>query len=444
MFLSSRISLLFLSVCLISLPLSAQNALSDSVAVMYQRYFQLEARHIALQDSLMRVSGQVNQVSLQSQALPSLEDSVRAANSRYRQVNQQVQSLNNTLSGSLQQVNRLTQNDLLSKESRLQNRKLQIIQTAKFLKAANNSYDAIAAALATSDYLNDVGSLNSPTNTDLGFSLKDDIGELLDQQIIKNNGKFNGKDPSKFKAIVDALIESPITTAVTSAVPALSSIRAVVDLVSSVIVREKDVSVDDFQAFKQSLSKYLNHYEELAQASYDFNGNLDNLKIKTEALRTVMQGFAVERVNALVPQAIPPDQDDYPINDIIFIHYQWDQLEPKINDIIAGYTSSRGQVNYEQALSDPRMEYPLYVITQAQFISQELESITNEYVSAYQLYHDRLLQILARSKSLSKDTAKVDAKRKELDEKLSLLIQTFRNNVKIREVNQAMLQIPAY
>ena len=427
--------------------LTAQG-MADSVAAIYTRYLQLEAKNKQLQDSLKRVSGQFSQISVQVNTLKgekdALEDSVAKIQYGYVQVTEQVSGLNNTLSGSLQQVNRLTENDLLSKESRLRNRKFQIIRTAKFLKVANNSYDAIAAALATSDYLNEVGSLNSPTNEDLGFSLQDEITELLDQQIIKNNSKFNDKDPNKFKSMVQALIESPITTAVTSAVPALSSIRAVVDLVSSVIVREKDVSVEDFQKFKGSLSKYLTHYEALAQASYDFNSNLDNLKVKTEALRTVMTTFTKDRVNTLVPNALPPDAEDYPINDLLFIHYQWDHLEPKIDEILAAYRDNRGRTDYQKALTEPRLDYPLYVVTQAQFISQELESITNEYVSAYQLYHDRLKRILTDSKALSKDVSKVDAKRQELDEKLTLLVKTFRLNVKIREVNQALLEIPAY
>ncbi|MDX2250391.1 MAG: hypothetical protein SF052_26645 [Bacteroidia bacterium] len=399
--------------------LSGQS-LSDSVAAIYKQYFILQAEKTALEDSLNKVK------------------------TNFKNVQNQITGLNTDLSSSLQQVNKLTESDLLSKESRLKTKKEKIVTTARFIRAATHSFDAIDAALAQSEYLNDVGLLNSPTNEELGFSLNTEIIQLIDQQIIKSNTKFNDRNPTKFLEIVKTIVESPITTALTSSVPALSSISAVVDLVSSTIVKEKDVSVEDFKKFKESLGKYINHYEALARASYDFNSNLDKLKVKTEALRTLMGTFTVDRVNTLYPETISNGPTTIPINDLISKHYRPEELDNQINKIIEVHKDRRGNLDYQKALNEPRLNYPLYAANQAQFIQQELESVSNEYISTYKLYHSRLMEILDKSKTLSKNTAKVDQKRTELDEKLKRLIQTFHNNVKISEVNLTLQQIPNY
>ncbi|RMG59561.1 MAG: hypothetical protein D6722_22065 [Bacteroidetes bacterium] len=364
--------------------LPAQGNLADSVALVYQQYLQIQQRNQALADSLrhlgrnfMIVNGRVTELDARNQALL---DSLARMQAGLGDVGTRLSGLNDELSGSLTQVQRLTRNDLLSKEARLQNRKAKIVATARFVKAATASFDAIDAALATSDYLSVVGQLNSPTNNDLGFSLNEEIIELLDEQIIKGNPRFNDKDPAKFREVVQTIMENPITTAVTSSVPALSAIRAVVDLVSGVVIKDKEVNVDDFKAFKASLAVYIRHYEELAQASYDFNANIDKLKVKANALRTILGTYTTDRINTLMPGAVPPG-DAYHLNDLIFTYYQWDKLGPKVDVVIDEYRASpRGAIQFDRAIEDPRLGYPLYALTQAQFIQQELESINRVHL----------------------------------------------------------------
>ncbi|MEZ4773483.1 MAG: hypothetical protein R3D00_09905 [Bacteroidia bacterium] len=412
----------FASLIIILLPgkMLLGQSLSDSVAVIYKQYFMLQVEKAALEDSLNKVK------------------------TNYKNVQNQISGLNTDLSNSLQQVNKLTESDLLSKESRLRTKKEKIVTTARFIRASINSFDAIDAALAQSEYLNDVGLLNSPTNEDLGFSLNTEIIDLIDQQIIKSNPKFNDRNPGKFLEIVKMIVESPITTALTSSVPALSSISAVVDLVSSTVVKEKEVSVDDLKQFKAALGKYISHYEALARASYDFNSNLDKLKVKTEALRTVMDAFVSDRVTTLHPNLTNGSLENVPVHEILGKYYRPEELGYHLDGIVNEYKDRRGNIDYQKALNEPKFNYPLYAANQAQFIQQELESISNEYISTYKLYHTRLMEILDKSKTLSKDTAKVDVKRNELDEKLKRLIQTFNNNVKISEVNLTLQRIPNY
>ncbi|WNJ20731.1 hypothetical protein [Pontibacter sp. G13] len=427
-------------------PLTAQN-LSDSVATVYQNYLLLQTQNKALHDSLTeltegftQLAGQVIYLETESR---TLQDSLQYFTSEYQEVENQLSSLNADLSSNLDQVQKLTKADILSKEGRLKNRRHKIVSTAKFVKNATNSFDAIDAALATTDYLNVVTQLNSPTNDDLGFSLDQEIMRMLDDMIIKGNPKFNDKQPDKFRSMIQNIVANPFSAAVSGFVPALNSIRSVLELVTSVSIRERSVSVKEYQAFKDSLGMYTQHYQHLARATYEFQGVMDKLRVKHEALRTVINTYTLERIQTLVPGVVP-DNDAYQLDELRYSYYEYDQVGYRVDEVIYEYRDTRGRINYQDALNDARLAYPLYALTQAQFIEQELANITNQYVSAYELYHQQLRQVLMASKKLSREPAKVDTKITELDEKLSRVISTFRKNVKAREVHMAMQEIPTY
>lgn len=392
---------------------------ADTITEIYLRFNEIQRKYDLLADSLSRVQ------------------------QGFERIDKRVIVLNDDLSSSLNTLNRLTEDDVLSKETRLKVKKERVLATARFLRSALNSFDAVDAALAQSEYLNDVSQLNSPTNEDLGFSLHEEIIEVLESQIIKSNSRFNEKDPDKFKTFVKTIIENPVVTAISTSVPALVSISSVVNLVSSICVRERGVSAADFQKFREGLKKYITHYEALAQASYDFNSNVDKLKVKTEALREVLRSFTVERINTLSPESVRL-QDTILLSMLLTTHYRPDYLDVRIGNIINEHRNAQYRLNYQSALNDSRLDYPLYAINQALFIQQELEQITNEYISTYQIYHSRLMDILSRSKELSRDPEKVNIKRQNLDTKLDRLVSTFKKNVKIREVNIYLQEIPAY
>src|SRR5690606_30476866 len=126
--------------------------------------------------------------------------------------------------------------------------------TADFINSANVSLNAVTLLDAVTDYLGDIASLNSPSNTDLGFSLSTKITEILNAKIIKGHSKINGGKAEKFLSVVDDIIKSPITNAVSDAIPVVGAIKSVVDLVAATVVRGKDISVNDFSDFKTALT----------------------------------------------------------------------------------------------------------------------------------------------------------------------------------------------
>lgn len=401
----------------------AQNQAADSLVMLYNNYFKLEA-------SSQKMTTKVEDVDSK---LAKLDKSIGG-------IGNEIKHLGENLNSSLEKVNRLTEDDILSKQSRLNTQKEKIIKTCIYVGHASNSFDALDAALAQSDYLSDITKLNNPTNTDLGFSLSDDITILLKQKIIKGNSKFNGRKVGKFLEFVKNIIKNPIVTSITSAIPAVSAISSVVDLVSGIAVRERGVSVKDFTEFKRALDKYIVHYNGLAKANHNFNTNIQNLKIKLEALRTVMNNYTLERIRTINPNAnINTDQEMYKV---IATYYDPTDIQRYINDILKQYEYKNGEVNYTPALNDKRLSYPFYAINQAQFIRQELESLTNEYISSYKDYHKAIKKVLEKSKPLSKKPEKINQKLELLTQKLGRLVSTFEKNVKIDRVNIALQEIP--
>lgn len=403
----------------------AQNA--DSLAQLYQNYMKLWETHQAM-------TGKVE----------SLDKSVQEVDKKLGKISEldgKVTNLNNTLNTNLENVNRLTQNDIFTKKSRLEAQKQKIVNTATFVGYAVNSFDAIDAAFAQSDYMTDISSLNNPNNEELGFSLSDEITKLLDKEIIKGNKKFNGKNAKKFLDIAKNIVEDPFVATFTSAVPGLSAIQGVLGLVSNVIVKEEDVTVEDYKAFKKEMDKFINHYNGLARAEGNFTSNLNNLDMRLEALRTVVNNYTLERVRAIYPEG---EFNRMELSEIIATNYTPLELERNIDRIIAEYNEN-GKMNYTEALDDDRLYYPIYAINQAQFIKQELEALNNEYISSYRNFHKAIKVVLIDSKKLSKDNgASVDKKIMVLDEKLERLISTFEKNVKIGNVVSALNNIPTY
>jgi hypothetical protein len=403
----------------------AQNA--DSLAQLYQNYMKLWETHQTM----------TNKVEL-------LDKSIQEVDKKWGKVTEldgKVSHLNSTLNTNLENVNRLTQNDLFTKKSRLNAQKQKIVNTATFVGYAVNSFDAIDAAFAQSDYMTDISSLNNPNNEELGFSLSDEITKLLNKEIIKGDKKFNGKNAKKFLDVAKNIIEDPFVATFTSAVPGLSAIQGVLGLVSNIIVKEEDVTVEDYKAFKKEMDKFINHYNGLAKAEGNFTANLNNLDMRLEALRTVVNNYTMERVRAIHPEGAFGGIE---LSEVIATNYTPLKLERNIDDIMKEYNEN-GMMNYTAALEDERLYYPIYAINQAQFIKQELEALNNEYISSYRNFHKAIKKVLLESKALSKDNgAAVDKKIMALDSKLERLIATFEKNVKIGNVVNALNNIPTY
>ena len=421
-------TLLLVTVLLLPNALQAQD-LSDSIADMYQRYIRLMESNQKLEKNSIQISDSLN----------SFNKSLNSFTTTFSNVDKKLDRITNDLSSSLQQVNRMTTNDLLSKESRLNTKKEKILATSTFIRSANNSFDAIDAALAQSDYLGDVGNLSSPTNTDLGFSLSEEVTKVLKDKIIKSKSKLGGTSTAKVLAFVKQIVQNPMVTSFTSSVPALGSIQSVLSLVSNIAVSDKKVSVQEYIDFNKEIEKYVIHYEALGKANADFNSNIGKLRTQTEALRVIVRNFTIERVKTTTPEA--QFEAGLALHKVISQYYDRRDLENRLDEIIEEHKTG-GRLNLQSALNEKRLDYPFYAINQAQFIQQELETITGQYTATYRKYHESITKVLQNSKSISKDANKIDIKLASLDKKLDASVNAFERNVKIKEVSRNLQLIP--
>jgi hypothetical protein len=421
-------TLLLVTIFFLPNALQAQD-MSDTIADMYQRYITLMESNQKLQKNSVQVSDSLN----------SFNKSLNSFTTTFSSVDEKLNRITNDLSSSLQQVNRITTNDLLTKESRLNTKKEKILATSTFIRSANNSFDAIDAALAQSDYLGDVGSLSSPTNTDLGFSLSDEVTKILNDKIIKNKSKLGGSNTTKVLAFVKQVVQNPMVTSFTSSVPALSSIQSVLSLVSNIAITDKKVTVEEYIDFNKEIEKYVVHYEALGKANADFNSNIGKLRTQTEALRVIVRNFTVERIKTTTPEA--QFEVGLALHKVIAQYYDRRDLEKRLDEIIEEHEVG-GRLDLQSALNEERLDYPFYAINQAQFIQQELETITGQYIATYKKYHESITKVLKDSKTISKEPKKIDVKLISLDKKLDVSVKAFERNVKIKEVSRNLQLIP--
>ncbi|MFD0993362.1 hypothetical protein [Tenacibaculum geojense] len=349
-----------------------------------------------------------------------------------------VDNFEELMASNNKKIQDLTDAELFGLKKQLEQRRKKIINTTEFVFAANSSLNAIKQLDATSDYLNQISSLNNPDNTDLGFSLSEEITTILEQKIIKGNKKINGVKSSKFLLFVDNIIKSPITQAISNAIPVVSSIKSVVDLVIGNALKGKDVTIDDVVAFKKSLQVYLKHYEGLAKAQLEFEQNLGNLDVRKEGLVLLLTQYTSERIHTLNPQLQINNEDKQSLTQLINSYYTKDNVQQQVDAII-----SLQPYNYNQHLVNNKLVYPTYALNQAKFIRDEVEALSKEYISIFTAYQVALQKVLNDSKSIG-DVTKIENKSHELERKLKDVKIAFNDNLNLHKLNTTFKNLMSY
>ncbi|MBA82988.1 MULTISPECIES: hypothetical protein [unclassified Leeuwenhoekiella] len=335
-------------------------------------------------------------------------------------------------------IKELSKAELFNLEQQLKQRRKKIINTTEFVFAANASLNAIKQLDATSDYMTQISSLNNPDNTDLGFSLSDEISSLVEQKIIKGNNKINGVKNSKFLLFVDNIIKSPVVQTLSSAVPVVSSIKSVVDLVMGNALEGKDISIDDVVELKKSLKVYLDHYEGLAKAQIEFDQNLNNLDIRKEALILLLTQYTVERANTLNPSIRIDSNTQVSLTEFINTNYTETKVQHLVDEII-----SANPENFNLHLTNNKLLYPNYALNQAKFIRDEIEGLAKEYSSILSNYQYNLEKVLRNSKTIG-DPIKIDSKISDLKSKLEEVKKSFADNLNLFKLNTTFKTLSEY
>lgn len=396
---------------LVTIPMLGQTeSRKDSLELLYQKYFELQKE----QDSINRLSASIS----------TLEENYS--------------KFNDILKSNNESIRKLTNAELFSLQEQLNQRKNKIINTAEFVNVSNVSLNAIKQIDATSDYLSKVASLNNPENMDLGFSLSKKVTAILNSTLVKGERKVNGIRSNKFLALVDNIINSPLSESISSAVPVVGALKSVVDLAIGTAVQGDEVSVEDISELKSSLKLYIEHYEGLARAQREFDQNLANLDIRKNALISLLTQYTIERVNTLTPNSVA-ETEELVLTELINEHYDRHQIEARVEALTTG--SSQQDLN--RLLSDNRLIYPTYALNQAKFIRDEIDALGKEYISIYESYQKALEAVLVKSKAIG-DAEKIDKKIGELEDRLVMVENNFRESVNINRLNSKFKMLMEY
>lgn len=308
--------------------------------------------------------------------------------------------------------------ELATRQAQIDQKKLYVTQTSAFVESASKSFRAIDASIAQAAYMGEVIKLNNPTNEDLGFSLKQILNDLIHTHILEKDKQL-GK-AGKVNQFVTGLIEHPITDLAKSAVPAINT---VVSFVSKLCFDSKKIDENNFKNFTQELKKYVEHYEGLANATKEYESNLQQIKIRTAALELYLEAFTLERVSQIYPKIdFREERTKYTFSELLRKYYSTDIINEQINKCSC------------DILLESKFSYPITALNQARYIQDELNSLSNQYIRVNHAYYEAISKTLTKSKELDpKYVPKIDKKIEDLKTALHAWIDKYESLVDVED-----------
>jgi hypothetical protein len=389
--------------------LSAQN-LPDSLAQLYTNYLQMNGQKV---DSL---------------------------NLRLNSLQTQYANFDGILKSNNESIKRITNAQLFTFDRSINQQRIKIVNSIDFIRASNASLNALQAVNSLSTYLDEIGQLNNPTNTELGFSVTDDIVNQLEVRILSKKGISN---KTKFIDIVKNVINAPITTSFVKSFPIVANIKGVVDLVVSLAVNDKSkVELEDVIGFKKDVQKYVEHYQGLEQANQSFTANLNTINIRVDALKLILKNYTTERLRQIDPSV---KLDTFRNLTVLINRCANKEAIQQHIDGILDECKVNGMMNYQRALSDRRLYYPEYALNQAQVINDELVNLSKSFLSNLSTYQRQIETVLTNSKSNKLgEIVKIDKKINELQKLLNNVSDATSNNINLEDLQEKLQKINAF
>lgn len=390
---------------------------ADSVAKLYKQFFDLEAAA--------------------EKREKKLNDSLNTLGKMYKNLERLIKKDRGTFARVSKTIRKLTKKDLLDAQNRYQTNRTSIQNTADFMEAFNNGLNGVEASLTFTDYFNAITELNNPTNSELGFSLEQEMVRVLNKNI-----RLGRRKRPKFLRIISGIIKNPITQAITSIVPGVNSIQSVLSFVNGVAMGEKDIGVGNILGVQNGVVNYVKHYENLNKASVNLNRSINSLKVRAEGLQRLSSDFVKDMVVPL-HEVKKSDLEKASLNDVLNRYYTYRIVSERIKTI-EEKSKSQNRLNYDKLVSEPRLGYSLLNRQKVEFMAEELEKISIEYMAALDDHHRNIVKILKGAVKLNGDPAKIDKKIQTLNKQFERVKQTYRKNVNIKAVKERADRIPTY
>ncbi len=395
-----------------------QKGSADSLAKLYKRLFAVEAAAETRQKKL--------------------DDSLNTLNKTYKNLERLIKKDRSTFARVSKTIRKLTKKDLLDAKNRYETSRTSIQNTADFMEAFNNGLNGVEASLTFTDYFNAISELNNPTNSELGFSLEQEMVRVLNKNI-----RLGRRKKPKFLRIISGIIKNPITQAITSIVPGVNSIQSVLNFVNGVAMGEKDISVGNITGIQNGVINYVKHYENLNRASVNLNRSINSLKVRAEGLGRLSNDFVKDMVVTL-HNVKKNDLDKASLNQVLNRYYTYRIVSERIRSIENKNKSGRSGLNYDKLVSAPQLGYSLLNRQKVEFMAEELEKISIEYMAALDDHHKNIVKILRGAVKLNGDPAKIDKKIQNLNQQFERVKTTYKKNVNIEAVKARADRIPAY
>lgn len=393
------------------------SSLSDSVYVLYQRFFELQN----ISDNLEKVETKVDSVT------GSVTEDLTNLNKNYDYFNEVLKSNNEKIS-SISETQLFTNKTLVEKNIvRSQN-------ATEFVEAALTALNALDLTNQIFTYTDQITALNNPQNRELGFSLNDRITKILEDEIFRGRSKINRVRRDKFLTIVDNILKSPITNSITDGLPVVGSIKSIVDMVVNVSLQGSDIDVKEVDELKSKLKSYVEYYQGLEDALRTFESKVGGIDVKTEALKLLLKNFVIERIKTLYPQ-ISKNELEASLNTLLNKHYNYIQVQRDMQQMILNDHTRNGRINYTTAFSDQRVQFPDYAVGQARFITDEIEAITSEYEAALNIYQTSIQEVLNKSRVIGNDQ-KIDDKIQTLEAAKTDVIAAIKRNIDLPKIKK--------
>jgi hypothetical protein len=360
--------------------LSAQN-LPDSLVQLYSNYLQMNGQKV---DSL---------------------------HFRLNSLQTQYSNFGDILKSNNESLKRITNAQLFTFDRSISQQRIKIVNTVDFIRASNASLNALQAVNSLSTYLDEIGQLNNPTNTELGFSVTDDIVTQLEVRILSKKGISN---KAKF-----------------------------VDIVVGLAINDKSkVELEDVIGFKKDVQKYVEHYQGLEQANQSFTANLNTINIRVDALKLILKNYTTERLRQIDPSV---KLDTFRNLTVLINRCANKESVQKHVDGILDECKVNGAMNYQKALSDRRLYYPEYALNQAQVINDELVNLSKSFLSNLSTYQRQIETVLTNSKANKLgEISKIDKKIAELQRLLNTVSEATSNNINLEDLQDKLQRINAF
>jgi hypothetical protein len=384
-----------------------------------------------LPDSLVQLYS--NYLQMNGQKVDSLHFRLNSLQTQYANFGDILKSNNESLK-------RITNAQLFTFDRSISQQRIKIVNTVDFIRASNASLNALQAVNSLSTYLDEIGQLNNPTNTELGFSVTDDIVTQLEVRILSKKGISN---KTKFIDIVKNVVNAPITTSFVKSFPIVANIKGVVDLVVSLAVNDKSkVELEDVVGFKKDVQKYVEHYQGLEQANQSFTANLNTINIRVDALKLILKNYTTERLRQIDPSV---KLDTFRNLTVLINRCANKESVQQHVDGILEECKTNGAMNYQKALSDRRLYYPEYALNQAQVINDELVNLSKSFLSNLSTYQRQIETVLTNSKANKLgEIAKIDKKIAELQRLLNTVSEATSNNINLEDLQDKLQRINAF